>query len=109
MSSKEQRDNFWGYLIREQNQRPRGVTLKRLEKIKAEVLADDNFWFHVIDRFGATDMQGDLYYRRYASANSEQSRANFWAMVREKLQQAQHTGLNQVNTGRFQRFEKATG
>jgi hypothetical protein len=86
MSSQEQRDNFWGYLIREKGQRPRGVTLKRLEKIKAEIMADDDFWFQVIDRFGGTDFfQGDLFYRRYADARSDQSRSNFWAMIRERL------------------------
>jgi hypothetical protein len=86
MSSQIQRVNFWDYLTNENGERPRGITLKRLEKIKDEILADDDFWFQVIERFGAEhEMFGDLFYRRYASPSSEQSRANFWAMVRERI------------------------
>lgn len=84
-SSKQQRENWWNYLISE-GMRPHGMTFKRLERIRDEVIADDNFWFHVIDRFGGLhDMFGDSFYRRYKSAASEQSRGNFWSMIRERL------------------------
>ena len=44
-AANEQRESYWNYLIKENVGRPIGVTQKRLEKIKDEVLADGYFGF----------------------------------------------------------------
>lgn len=85
MSSQNQRENFWDYLTSEKS-KPRWATKKRLEVIKAEILADDDFWFHVIERFGAEyNAFASRFYESHPKEQTEGSRANFWGMVSERV------------------------
>lgn len=86
MSSQNQRENFWDYLINEKQYRPYWATKKRLALIKDEILADDYFWFQVIERFGAEgNAFASRFYDAHPKANTDGSRANFWGMISERV------------------------
>jgi hypothetical protein len=85
MVNQEKRIEYWNYLTTEKAERPKGVTDKRLEKIKSEILADDQFWFQVIERHGAEFMSPVELYAEERRNRADHSRGNFWSMIREKI------------------------
>jgi hypothetical protein len=85
MTSREKRIEFWDFLTTEKVQRPRGVTNRRLAKVREKVLANDFFWADVIERHGATHMTAVEFYVEENRARSDHSRSNFWSMVREQI------------------------
>lgn len=85
MIPESKRIEFWDYLLAEKRPRPKGVTTRRLLKVRQEVIADDFFWDDVIYRFGATHVSAREFYGEERRFASDQSRSNFWAMVREKI------------------------
>lgn len=74
---------YWDHYLStsHKRERPKGVTDKRLEKIKEFILANDLFWQesyrHGINGFTPID------FHKYRPASYLHLKSNFWSMIRE--------------------------
>jgi hypothetical protein len=88
MIDQEKKTQYWNHFTDEayRSYRPKKITDIRLKQIKELVLGDEASWQSFISRHDALDKTPD---ELKASAPSfyNQARANFWAMIREKIQQ----------------------
>ena len=88
MIDKEKKTQYWNHFTDEsyKSYRPKKITDIRLKQIKELVLGDDALWRRFISNNEAIDKTPDELKSASLSIYN-QTRANFWAMVREKIQQ----------------------
>ena len=95
MISEEKKSQYWNHFTDESHRRfrPKKITDIRLKQIKKIVLSDDFLWQEVISRHHALDKSPDEL-KGTSPSDYRNARANFWAMIREKIQRqlAQLTG-----------------
>ena len=86
---------YWNHFTDETHRsfRPKKITDIRLKQIKELVLNDDFLWQTFIARRHALDKTPDEL-KEASPPDYNQARANFWAMIREKIhrQLSQSTG-----------------
>lgn len=87
MIDKEKKTQYWNHFTDESNKsfRPKKITDIRLKQIKEIVLGDDALWQRFISGHDALDKTPDEL-KAASPSNYNQARANFWAMIREKIQ-----------------------
>lgn len=95
MIEEEKKSQYWNHFTDESNRsfRPKKITDIRLKHIKEIILNDNFFWKEVISQHNALDRSpGKL--KESSPSEYRQARANFWALIREKIQRqfAQSTG-----------------
>ncbi|MCY7346551.1 MAG: hypothetical protein LH614_10080 [Pyrinomonadaceae bacterium] len=83
---EEKKSQYWNHFTDEFHRRfrPKKITDMRLKEIKESVLDDDFLWQEVISRHNALDKTPNEL-KETSPPDYEQSRANFWAMIREKI------------------------
>ena len=87
MIDKEKKTEYWNHFTDEsyKSYRPKKITDIRLKQIKDIVLGDDALWRKVMAVSDALDKTPDELKAASLSIYN-QTRANFWAMIREKIQ-----------------------
>ena len=87
MVNEERKSEYWNHFTNESHKsfRPKKITDLRLKQIKELVLDDDFLWQEVIVRHNAFDKTPDEL-KETQPSDYEQARANFWALIREKIQ-----------------------
>lgn len=87
MVNEERKSEYWNHFTNESHRsfRPKKITDIRLTQIKKTVLDDDLLWQEVILRHNALDKTPDEL-KKTSPPDYEQARANFWALIREKIQ-----------------------
>jgi hypothetical protein len=87
MIDEEKKSEYWNHFTDESNRsfRPKKITDIRLKQIKEFVRSDDVLWEKVISRYNGFDKTPDQL-RETSPSDYEQARANFWALIREKIQ-----------------------
>ena len=87
MINAEKKSEYWKHFTDEAGRifRPKRITDFRLKLVKEIVLGDDFLWQAVISRCNALDKTPDEL-KETALTDYKHARANFWAMVREKIQ-----------------------
>lgn len=87
MINKEKKFEYWNHFTDESHKsfRPKKITDIRLKQIKETVLEDDSLWEEVITRHNALDKTPDEL-KEASPTDYRHARANFWAMIREKIQ-----------------------
>lgn len=87
MVNEERKSEYWNHFTNESHKsfRPKKITDLRLKQIKETVLGDDFLWQEVIVRHNARDKTPDEL-KETQPSDYEQARANFWALIREKIQ-----------------------
>lgn len=87
MVNEERKSQYWNHFTNESHRsfRPKKITDIRLKQIKETVLDDDFLWQEVISRHNALDKTPDEL-RETSPPDYEHARANFWALIREKIQ-----------------------
>ncbi len=87
MFDAEKKSQYWNHFTDEAHRsfRPKKITDIRLKQIKEIVLNDDFFWQKVILRYHALDITPSEL-KETSPSNYNQARANFWAMIRGKIQ-----------------------
>ncbi len=89
------KSEYWNHFTDESHRsfRPKKITDIRLKQIKELVLHDDCLWQSFIARHHALDKMPDEL-KETSPPDYNQARANFWAMIREKIhrQLGQSTG-----------------
>ncbi len=95
MIDEEKKSQYWNHFTDESHRRfrPKKITDMRLKQIKESFLDDDFLWQKVILRHNALDKTPNEL-KETSPPDYEQARANFWAMIREKIhrQATQSTG-----------------
>ena len=88
MIDKEKKTEYWNHFTDEsyRSYRPKKITDIRLKQIKEIVLGDDALWRRFISSQDAIDKTPDEL-KTSSPSIYNQTRANFWAMIREKIQQ----------------------
>lgn len=83
---QKNRERWWNHFLEvtKKSARPNGLTDKRLEKAKEEILEDRDFWFHTLVRFSVMEKTPEEYLA-LPGAPYEQLRGQFWSMVRERV------------------------
>ena len=86
MISENKKSQYWNHFTDESHRslRPKQITDVRLKQIKEIVLNDDFLWQEVISRHHALDKTPDEL-EESSPQNYKHARANFWAMIREKI------------------------
>jgi len=86
MIDEVKKSQYWNHFTDESHRsfRPKKITDIRLKQIKESVLDDDFLWQEVISRHNALDKTPNEL-KETSPPDYEQSRANFWAMIREKI------------------------
>lgn len=87
MINEEKKSQYWNHFTDESHRsfRPKKITDIRLKQIKQIVLGDEFLWEEVVSRHHALDKTpGEL--EATSPSDYKQARANFWAMIREKIQ-----------------------
>ena len=86
MIEAEKKYEYWNHFTDETHRsfRPKKITDIRLKQIKENVFGDDFLWQTVITRYHALDKTPDEL-KETAPSYYQQARANFWAMIREKI------------------------
>lgn len=86
MVSEEKKSQYWNHFTSEAYRvyRPKKITDVRLKYVKKTVMADDLLWDRVIP-FHQTPDKTLSELRATSLPKYEQARANFWAMIREKI------------------------
>lgn len=94
MIDAEKKSEYWNHFTDELHRcfRPKKITDVRLKQIKETVLGDDFLWQTIILRYHALNKTPDEL-EKTAPSDYQSARANFWAMVREKIQR-QSDNLN---------------
>jgi len=88
MIDKNKKTEYWNHFTGEscKSYRPKKITDIRLKQIKEIVLRDDALWRRFLGVQEAVD--DTLEELKTASPSLyNRTRANFWAMIREKIQQ----------------------
>ncbi len=87
MVDEEKKSQYWNHFTDEtlRSFRPKKITDIRLKQIKEIVLNDDFLWQEVISRYHALDITPSEL-KETSPSNYNQARANFWAIVRGKIQ-----------------------
>ena len=87
MISEEKKSQYWNHFTDESHRsfRPKKITDIRLKQIKEIVLGDDFLWQEVISRHHALD-KSPSELMETSPSDYRNARANFWAMIREKIQ-----------------------
>ena len=87
MIDEEKKAQYWNHFTDESNRvfRPKKITDIRLKLIKEIVIGDDFLWQKVISRPHALDKSPNEL-KATSPLDYQQTRANFWAMIREKIQ-----------------------
>ncbi len=87
MINAEKKSEYWKHFTDESGRsfRPKRITDFRLKLIKEIVLDDDFLWQAVISRYNALDKTPDEL-KETSLPDYKHARANFWAMVRGKIQ-----------------------
>lgn len=87
MVNEDRKSEYWNHFTNESHKsfRPKKITDLRLKQIKETVLGDDFLWQEVIVRHNALDKTPDEL-KETQPSDYEQARANFWALIREKIQ-----------------------
>jgi len=87
MINEERKTQYWDHFTDESHRsfRPKKITDIRLKQIKEIVLNDDFLWQKVISRYHALDITPSEL-KETSPSNYIQARANFWAMIRGKIQ-----------------------
>jgi hypothetical protein len=87
MIDKEKKTEYWNHFTDEsyKSYRPKKITDIRLKQIREIVLGDDALWRRVISSHDALEITPDELKAASPSVYN-QVRANFWALVREKIQ-----------------------
>ena len=89
------KSEYWNHFTDESHRsfRPKKITDIRLKQIKESVLNDDFLWQSFIARHHALDKTPNEL-KEASPPDYNQARANFWAMIREKIhrQLSQSTG-----------------
>ncbi len=86
MINEEKKSQYWNHFTDEIHKsfRPKKITDVRLKQIKETVLDDDFLWREVISRYNAFDKTPDEL-KEMSPPDYRHARANFWAMIREKI------------------------
>jgi len=86
MINEEKKSQYWDHFTGETHRsfRPKKITDIRLNQIKETVLDDDSLWQAVVPRSGALDKTPDEL-EKMSPPDYRHARANFWAMIREKI------------------------
>ena len=87
MIDEAKKSQYWNHFTGESNKsfRPKKITDIRLKQIRESVLEDEFLWQEVISRHHALDKSpGEL--KETSPANYRRARANFWSMIRGKIQ-----------------------
>jgi len=86
MINEEKKLQYWNHFTDESHRsyRPKRITDIRLKQIKQMVFGDDSLWRKVILRHNALDKTPDEL-KETSPPDYRQARANFWAMIREKI------------------------
>ncbi|MGI8494682.1 MAG: hypothetical protein ACR2L1_05130 [Pyrinomonadaceae bacterium] len=86
MIDEEKKSQYWNHFTDETHRsfRPKRITDIRLKQIKEIVLGDDFLWQEVISRHNAID-KTPVELRETSPPDYQHARANFWAMIREKI------------------------
>ncbi len=94
MIDQERKSQYWNHFTDESNKsfRPKNITDIRLKQIREMVLGDEFLWQEVIPRHHAPD-QSPNELKAASPSNYRHARANFWSMIRKKIQ----LQLNQLN------------
>jgi hypothetical protein len=87
MINEEKKSEYWNHFTDESHRsfRPKKITDIRLKQIKEIVFGDDSLWQEVIARHNALDKTPDEL-KQTSPPDYRHARANFWAMIREKIQ-----------------------
>lgn len=87
MINEEKKSQYWNHFTDESHRsfRPKKITDIRLKQIKEIVLKDDFLWQEVISRYHALDKTPSEL-RETSPSDYKHARANFWAMIRGKIQ-----------------------
>ena len=100
MINEEKKSQYWNHFTDESHRsfRPKKITDIRLKQIKEIVFGDDSLWQEVIARHHALDKTPDEL-KETSPPDYRGARANFWAMIREKIQHqvARLTGETESN------------
>ena len=88
MIDKEKKTEYWNHFTDEsyKSYRPKKITDIRLKQIKEIVLGDDALWRRFISIPETID-KTPVELKAASPSVYNQTRANFWALVREKIQQ----------------------
>ncbi len=94
MISQERKSQYWNHFTDDSNKnyRPKNITDIRLKQIREIVLNDEFLWQEVISRHHALD-KSLTELKATSPAYYQNARANFWSMIRKKIQ----SQLNQLN------------
>jgi hypothetical protein len=99
MIDEEKKSEYWNHFTSEsfRSFRPKRITDIRLKQIKEIVFGDDFLWQEVILRHHALDKTPNEL-KETSPPDYNHARANFWAMIREKIQRqlAQTIGQEQI-------------
>ncbi len=87
MVNEEKKSEYWNHFTNESHRsfRPKKITDIRLKQIKEIVFGDDSLWQEVISRHNALDKTPEEL-KEISLPDYEHARANFWALIREKIQ-----------------------
>lgn len=90
MISKEKKSQYWDHFTDNSHRRfrPKKITDIRLKQIKEIVLEDDFLWREVLLPHPALDKTPDEL-SKTSPPDYQLARANFWAMIREKIKRQQ--------------------
>lgn len=86
MVSEEKKSQYWNHFTSEAYRvyRPKKITDVRLKYVKKTVMADDLLWDEFISHHQNLDKTlGEL--QSASLLEYQQTRAKFWAMIREKI------------------------
>ena len=87
MIDEAKKSQYWDHFTGESNKsfRPKKITDVRLKQIRELVLEDESLWQKFISRNHALD-KSPSELKKTSPSNYRQARANFWAMIRGKIQ-----------------------
>jgi hypothetical protein len=87
MIDEEKKSQYWNHFTDESHRsfRPKRITDIRLKQIKEIVLSDEFLWEEVVSRHHALDKTPNEL-EKTSPSDYKHARANFWAMIREKIQ-----------------------
>lgn len=87
MVDEERKSDYWNHFTSEcqKSFRPKKITDLRLNQIKETVLDDDFLWQAIFVRHNASDKTPNEL-KETQPSDYEQARADFWALIREKIQ-----------------------
>jgi hypothetical protein len=87
MIDEAKKSQYWDHFTGEPNKsfRPKKITDVRLKQIRELVLEDEFLWQKFISRHHALN-KSPVELKETSPSNYRQARANFWAMIRGKIQ-----------------------